>query len=70
MTCGIVLTESVTSLGKCTKLQLNNKGKVGFGQPCFLFAKIFSTFFQKPLDNVATMWYYSVANRNTKGDKK
>jgi hypothetical protein len=35
MTCGIVLTESVTSLGKCTKLQLNNKSKVGFGQPCF-----------------------------------
>lgn len=25
MTCGIALTESVTSLGKCTKLQLNNE---------------------------------------------
>ena len=31
MTCGIALTESVILLGKCTKLQLNNKGKVGFG---------------------------------------
>ena len=52
MTCGIALTESATSLGKCTKLQLNNKGKVGFGQPCFLFAKNFQLFFKNPL----TMW--------------
>ena len=70
MTCGIALTESVTSLGKCTKLQLNNKGKVGFSQPCFFIAEIFSTFFQKPLDNVATMWYNSVANRYTKGGQE
>lgn len=49
MTCGIALTESVTSLGKCTK-KLNNNDKVGFGQPCFLFAeKFFQLFFKNPL---------------------
>jgi hypothetical protein len=51
-------------------IKLNNKGKVGFGQPCFLFAEIFFNFFQKPLDKVATVWYYSGVNRNTKGAKK
>jgi hypothetical protein len=35
-----------------------------------LFAKKIFNFFQKPLDKVATMWYYSGANRNTKGVKK
>ena len=36
----------------------------------FCCRKIFSTFFKKPLDKVATVWYYSVANRYTKGVKK
>jgi hypothetical protein len=70
MIYSIVVIKFLQMRGKSAKLQLNNKGKVGFGQPCFLLPKNFSTFFQKPLDKVATMWYYSGANRNTKGAKK
>ena len=48
MTCGIALTESVTSLGKCTKLQLNNEQ--GWQKSALFFClQIFSTFLQKVL---------------------
>jgi hypothetical protein len=35
----------------------------------FCLPKKLSTFFEKPLDKVATMWYYSVANKYTKGER-
>jgi hypothetical protein len=49
MTCGIALTESVTSLGKCTKLQLNNEQGWLRSALFFVAEKIFQLFFKNPL---------------------
>jgi hypothetical protein len=55
--------------GKFAKLQLNNEQGWLRLTLFFVSEKIFQLFFQKPLDKVATLWYYSGVSRNTKGEK-